>query len=118
MNKLTVTDLGKSTVFYQKLPGFKIAAEYPHFVMFSCGNFKLGLTDHKNKLSTSRFSEFNVGLDHLSFLLGSEKDLNEAKNWLREQKIQHSEVEQLSNGTKILVFRDPDNIQLEFTYKS
>lgn len=115
--ELSVTDLQRSKNYYEKLPNFKVVAEYPGFIMFSCGNFKLGLTDHDGKLTTGTFSEYNVGLDHISFTLSSNEDLEEALAWLDEQNIQHGDIKTLSNKSKVLAFRDPDNIQLEFTYK-
>ena len=117
--KLTVTNLEISKAFYAKLPGFEIVADHPGFVMFFVGKkFYLGLTDHDQKLTSERFSEFNVGMDHVAFELGALADFQEAVIFLEQEKIPHGEIEQLSNGSYILAFRDPDNIQLEFCYKS
>ncbi len=113
--KLTVRDLGVSKGFYGALPGFKCVAEYPDFVMFSAGNFYLGLTTH-NKV-TGAFDETVTGLDHVSFEVASEEDLHEAFVFFKEKQIKHGEIEKLSNGLQVLVFRDPDNIQLELAYK-
>ncbi len=115
--ELSVNNLDRSQAFYEKVPGFKLVAKYPNFLMFSCGNFKLGLTDHKGELTSKTSSEFNVGLDHVSFLLNSNEDLTEALNWLEREKIKHGEIKELSNKGKVLAFRDPDNIQLEFIYR-
>ena len=115
--ELSVTDLQRSKNYYEKLPNFKIVAEYPNFIMFSCGDFRLGLTDHAGKLTSHTFSEYNIGLDHISFTLASSEDLDEALAWLNEHNIPHGEIKILSNNSKVLAFRDPDNIQLEFTYK-
>ncbi len=115
--ELTVTSLQKSVSFYKKLPGFKIVASYPSFVMFSCGNFKFGLTDHKQQLTTDRFNETNIGLDHLSFKLNSKEELEEGLLFLDNENIPHGDIMELSNKAYVLAFRDPDNIQLEFTWK-
>lgn len=69
--ELTVSDLGRSKEFYSQIPGFKLVASYPNFYMFSCGDFYLGLTDHKGKQKEKRFDEKNVGLDHVSFAVKS-----------------------------------------------
>ncbi|HLD51048.1 hypothetical protein A3K34_02040 [candidate division WWE3 bacterium RIFOXYC1_FULL_40_10] len=115
--EFTVTDLEQSKRFYSKFPGFKVVAEYPNFVMFQANEFYLGLTDHKGCVTNDKFSEFNVGLDHLAFGVSSLEDLREVASFLDSQKIPHSEINVLSNGTHIFTFRDPDNIQLEFAYK-
>ncbi len=109
--ELTVKDLKRSREFYGIFPGFKKVAEYPNFVMFFNGHFYLGLTDHKQKQTTSKFSETNVGLDHVSFQVQSKEDLEEAL------KIYGGEIKKLSNDLYVLAFRDPDNIQLELCWK-
>lgn len=115
--ELTVSDLEKSKVFYSKLPGFKIVASYPNFVMFFCNSFYLGLTDHKNKAVDDKFNEFRTGLDHLSFEVSSRQDLDEAIIFFDSEGMNHGKIEKLSNNTYTLTFRDPDNIQLEFAFK-
>ncbi len=116
--KLTVKNLAKSQEFYSKLPGFELVASHPNFVMFQVSKkFYLGLTDHNQKLKDTVFSEFNVGMDHVSFELSSIEDLDEVTNFLDQEKIAHGELEKLSNDSYVLAFRDPDNIQLEFCYK-
>lgn len=113
--KLTVRDLNVSKGFYGTLPGFKCVAEYPDFVMFFVGNFYLGLTTHNKTKGT--FDETVTGLDHVSFEVASEEELYEALAFFEEKQINHDRIEKLSNGLQVLVFRDPDNIQLELTYK-
>lgn len=113
--KFTVRNLGVSKGFYGALAGFKCVAEYPDFVMFSAGNFYFGLTTH-NK-ANGAFDETVTGLDHVSFEVSSEKDLREALSFFEEKQIKHGDIEKLSNGLQTLVFRDPDNIQLELAYK-
>lgn len=85
--------------------------------MFSAGNFYLGLTTHKGKTSKNLFSEFNIGLDHFSFEVKSKKDLENALEFFDKNKIPHGNIDELSNGLLILVFREPDNIQLELCCK-
>lgn len=115
--KLTVRNLEISKRFYESLPGFKCVADYPDFIMFSAGNFYLGLTAHKGKALKNSFSEFNIGLDHFSFEVQSKQDLESALEFFDKNKIPHGSIEKLSNGLSTLVFRDPDNIQLELCCK-
>jgi glyoxylase I family protein len=115
--ELTVSDLNRSKDFYSLFPDFKIVASYPNFIMFYAGSFYFGLTDHRSELGEKVFNEKNVGLDHLAFELDSLESLGEAKEFLINNGIVHSEIKKLSNGSYIITFRDPDNIQLEFCYK-
>lgn len=115
--KLTVRDLAISTEFYTKLPGFKVVAERDDFVMLSNNSLTLGLITHK-VANSNIFDEKNVGLDHFAFELESFDALNEAIEFLDKQNIEHSPIQKLSNNTHIIVFRDPDNIQLEFAFRS
>lgn len=115
--ELTVSNLEKSKEFYSKLPGFKVVASYPGFIMFFCKNFYLGLTAHKEKSSKDKFDEFRTGLDHVSFEVSLKNDLNEAIKLFDKEKIEHGKIEKLSNNVLVLAFRDPDNIQLELAYK-
>jgi len=109
--ELTVKNLEISKKFYEKLPGFKVVAQYPNFIMFFNSYFYLGLTDHKNKQTADKFLETNVGMDHASLLVKSKDDLDEG------QKLFGGEIKKLSNNLWVLAFRDPDNIQLELCWK-
>lgn len=116
--EITVTNLQRSKIFYSKLPGFKLVAEYPHFVMFDTKEFKFGLTDHNLNIKTNKFDEMNVGLDHVAFSVSTKKDLVNALSFFEIESIPHGEIKKLSNGTFVLSFRDPDNIQLELAYRA
>jgi glyoxylase I family protein len=112
--ELTVRDLNVSKYFYEALPGFKCVAEYPDFLMFSVGDFYLGLTTH-NK-SNSTFDETVTGLDHVSFEVSSRQDLDSAVSFFDAKTIKHGDIKKLSNNLWVLAFRDPDNIQLELCW--
>ena len=114
--ELSISDLNRSKIFYQKLPGFKIVAEYPDFVMFFNGYFYLGLTTHKNQ-SQGVFDEKHIGMDHLSFEVELRENLDEAQVIFAKEKIPHGKIKKLSNGVFVIAFRDPDNIQLELSWK-
>jgi hypothetical protein len=63
-----------------------------------------------------RFVSERVGLDHLSFTVGSRQELDEAARRLDERNITHGEVLELTAfGIAILSFDDPDGIHLELT---
>lgn len=115
--ELTVTDINKSKKFYSELLGFKLVADYANFAMFYNGYFYLGLTDHKGNCKEKRFDERNVGMDHISFEVKSRKDLEQALLLFDKEKIKHGEIKKLSNNLYVLAFRDPDNIQLELSWR-
>jgi catechol-2,3-dioxygenase len=65
------------------------------------------------------FSEFRSGLDHLEFLVDRREDLNEWAQRLTQLGIEHSGVKELDySQNRMITFRDPDNIQLEFFWRA
>ena len=64
-----------------------------------------------------RFSENRIGLDHVSFSVGSLAELEAAAAYLDEQGVTRGAIRDLGSGFGIYVMavRDPDNIQLELT---
>ena len=72
----------------------------------------MGLHGH-NANDNAQFSETATGLDHVSFLVADRTALDRWEQRLTELGVEHSPVDQ-QDGYAALVFRDPDNIQLEF----
>jgi catechol 2,3-dioxygenase-like lactoylglutathione lyase family enzyme len=71
----------------------------------------LGLDQHESG-EAGEFSELRVGLDHLALAVESR---DEMENWaahLDACGVPHSAINDRPYGS-VLVFRDPDNIQLE-----
>jgi len=121
--RLTVTDIVRSRAFYDAVFGLPVAFEVPDGadeatreqlgflfggVIYQLGSSLFGL----RPVSTDTFDEDRVGLDHLSFAVGSRSDLDAAASLLDEQGIGHGGVKDVGAGY-ILEFRDPDNIALE-----
>ena len=78
----------------------------------------LCLVGHEDDLR-ERFSELHTGLDHLEFLVDRREDLDEWAEKLDRLGIQHSGVKEPEyTRNAMLTFRDPDNIQLEFFWRS
>jgi glyoxylase I family protein len=127
--RLTVTDINRSRAFYTSLLGFDVAVDSPpegdptadaaRKILFGgCvmirGNLLLGLRPMAP--GGDRFNEDRVGLDHLSFSVGSRAELEEAARLFDARGVPHGEITRLPGfGIDILEFRDPDNIQLELT---
>lgn len=72
----------------------------------------IGLNQHTGTKET-HFDERNVGLDHVGFGVENREQLDELERRLTEEGVEHSPVADTQTGAA-LVFRDPDNIQLEF----
>ena len=127
--RLTVTDIDRSRQFYTSLLGFDVAAESPPDddpaaadtfkvlfggVVMVRGNLVMGLRPMAP--AGDRFSPDRVGLDHLSFGVGSRADLEGAMRLLDEAGVTHGEIASLpSFGIDVLSFEDPDGVQLELT---
>jgi len=78
---------------------------------------QLCLTNHGANPGT--FSEFQVGLDHLEFLVSQRSDLDAWASRLDELGVRHSGVKDLSyTANAMITFRDPDNIQLKFFWQA
>ena len=59
------------------------------------------------------FDEFRTGLDHFAFAVSSRAELEDREQRLRESGVNFTPVAETPIGS-VIVFRDPDNIQLEF----
>ena len=118
--RLTVTDVDRARAFYTEVLGFAVVTELNPGVFLSNGSVGLGLGPHPNPATAApgdRFDENRVGLDHLSFGVGSRDDLERAARVLDGRGVPRGEITDLGAafGLYILAFRDPDNVQLELT---
>lgn len=128
--RLTVTDLEASRAFYSEVLGFEVVAESPGHpddpdvrkdpaqlyggVVFMTNGMLFGLRPVAE--GGDRFVSERVGLDHLSFTVGSRDDLVAARDRLEERGVEHGEVTDLpAFGIAILSFSDPDGVHLELT---
>jgi glyoxylase I family protein len=127
--RLTVTDIERSRAFYTELLGFAVAVDSPPLddpsaaeafkilfggVVMTRGNLIMGLRPMAP--AGDRFDPDRVGLDHLSFSVGSRDDLEDALRLFDERGVSHGEITALpSFGIDVLSFEDPDGVQLELT---
>ncbi len=72
----------------------------------------IGLNQH-DVAPVGAFDERNYGLDHVGFNVEERAELDDWQQHLAELGVDHSPVADTDAGSA-LVFRDPDNIQLEF----
>ena len=117
---ITVRDLSVSVPWYEALLDAKPALDedtekgYHHTVYLVGESGQLfGLHQHATPAPAGDFSEFRVGLDHVSFGVADRSELEKWASRLDELGIEHGEIEDASYGSD-LSFRDPDGIALEF----
>lgn len=120
---MSVTDLDRSAQFYQDVLGFNLTQVPPNHMdevnagsyYFSVGGVEITLLRHRQTEDSDRFSEFRVGLDHLSFRVNAAVELEKVVERLDESGVENQGIQIYEpNGKKYVIVRDPDNIQLEF----
>ncbi len=127
--RLTVTDIGRSRAFYDRVFGWPVAVDtsaqvdepgvrespeqfYGGVVYQSPSGALFGL----RPVGGQPFDSEHTGLDHVSFMVDSRDALLGARQSLDESGIAHGEVIDLADaGIAILSFSDPDGIHLELT---
>jgi glyoxylase I family protein len=119
--ELTVTDLDRSEAWYTSVLGFEkiggMEKSDHSVVMLRAGALMVGLVGHEATAASDSFTERRVGLDHVGFQVPTPDDVEAWAAHLDEHGIEHSEVKDGAlEGTRVVIFRDPDNIQLEFYY--
>ncbi len=116
---LTVTDLDRSVPWYTALFGSDPALDqdtgpFRHVVWTTENGSGVGLHEFKSGTDPKdKFSEFRVGMDHLSFAVPARSDLEGWAKKLDELGIAHGDIVDADYGSG-LSFRDPDNNALEF----
>ncbi len=118
---LTVSDLTRSADFYTRHFGFQPLVDLGTRKLMTNGHFILAVTLPSDTAAPSpandRFSENRIGLDHVSFSVGSLAELEAAATYLDAHGVSRGAIRDLGSGFGIYVMavRDPDNIQLELT---
>lgn len=114
---LTVRDLEASVTWYAELLQLDKFMEETHdggraviLARPEAGLF-LGLHRHEGT-PADRFDETRTGLDHVAIGVADHAELEGWARTLDDQGIPHSPIADRPWGS-VLVFRDPDNIQLE-----
>lgn len=122
---VTVTDLEASLAWYQRLlRAVRIPMKFPHHGCKDTGYGELlvepqsgvviGL--HTNTGNDGQhFDEARTGLDHVAFNVATRDGLDAWLAWLDELGIEHTSIRVREQPFAIatVVFRDPDNVQLE-----
>ncbi|MFG1929161.1 VOC family protein [Mycobacterium sp. NPDC048908] len=122
---VTVRDLEASAAWYQRVfRADRVPMTFPHYEREDTG-YGLLLVDPRSGLviglhtnvgnDGGEFDEARTGLDHVGFNVASRAELEAWTAWLDELGVEHSGVRSGDQPFPFatLVFRDPDNIQLE-----
>ncbi|MEU6577274.1 VOC family protein [Streptomyces sp. NPDC046805] len=122
---LTVTDMEASLDWYQRLlQADRVPTTFPHYEREDTG-YGILLTEprsglviglhHNTANQGEQFDESRTGLDHVSFKVNAREDLEAWTAWLDELGIDHTGIRDLKEpfAYSTVVFRDPDNNQLE-----
>jgi len=116
---LTVTDVERSAVWYCELLGMlQVIGDDTDDVRYRVlahpdSGMVIGLRQYPVAGSGDAFDEMRTGMDHVAIGVESADELAGWAARLDELGIAHSPVTETPIGT-VIVFRDPDNIQLEF----
>jgi glyoxylase I family protein len=115
---LTVTDADRSAAWYADLLGMQIVLQgdddtvsFRVLAHPGCG-WIMGVRQYHGR-PDGAFDEFRTGLDHLAFGVATRADLEAWEAELTSRGIDFSPIASTPIG-EVIVFRDPDNIQLEF----
>jgi catechol 2,3-dioxygenase-like lactoylglutathione lyase family enzyme len=125
----TVRDVEASAVWYEKVLSMtRLPVTFPHHEREDTG-FAVLLLDpvsglviglHHNEANEGEgFDEARTGLDHIGFGVPSRESLDDWVAKLDELGIEHSGIRDITEPVPFstLVFRDPDNIQLELIHQ-
>ncbi len=117
---ITVTELGRSRAWYQEVLGMMPLMEDTHpdgtgyFVLLGNSTLSVLVGLHAHPTNQGEpFAESRTGLDHIGFTVASHAELEAWEARLTELGVAHSPVNDQA-AYSVVVFRDPDNVQLEF----
>ena len=124
----TVRDVEASAQWYEQVFGMgRLSMKFPHHKAEEEGyavllidprsGVVIGLHHHEGN-SGEPCEESRTGLDHMAFAVASHDDLSTWASWLETLGIENSGVIDVTTPIpySVVVFRDPDNIQLELFY--
>lgn len=114
----TVRDADRSAKWYEDLLGMQVVLrgddETVHFRVLAHpdSGWLVGVRQYPGR-EEGAFDEFRTGLDHFAFAVSSRAELDDWEQRLRKSGVNFTPIAETPIGS-VIVFRDPDNIQLEF----
>ncbi|HVA73189.1 MAG TPA: VOC family protein [Acidimicrobiales bacterium] len=122
----TVRDVEASAQWYQEVFGLeRVPVTFPHHEREETG-YAVLLIDPKSGLAFGlhqntgnqgeKFDECRTGLDHIGFNVADRAEMDRWAEHLTSLGVEHTGIRDITGPITFstLVFRDPDNIQLEF----
>lgn len=122
---VTVRDIEASADWYEKVFRLqRVPVTFPHYereetgyavLLIDRSGLAFGL--HENKANQGEeFDESRTGLDHIGFNVADRAEMERWAEHLTSVDVEHSGIRDIKEpmAFSTLVFRDPDNIQLEF----
>jgi catechol 2,3-dioxygenase-like lactoylglutathione lyase family enzyme len=116
---LTVTDIDRSVAWYKEVLGLAelMREDHPdgngYAIVLGKPDFSMCVGLHTHSANASeQCDEIRTGLDHVSFGVSQRADLDAWAEHLEKLKVSQSPIND-QGAYAVLVFRDPDNIQLE-----
>lgn len=113
---LTVLDCEAAAAWWQDVMGFHLLNHsrretFETVTLIHSSGFVVSLATH-DETPNSAFDERRVGLDHLGFEVRDRDELDRWVTHFDEKGVSHSGIIDIGFGPTV-VFRDPDNVQLE-----
>jgi glyoxylase I family protein len=115
---LTVSDADRSAAWYADLLGMQVVMQGDEdAVRFRVlahpeSGWIIGVREYPGK-ADGGFDEYRTGLDHLALGVATRQDLEAWESELGARGVPFTPIADTPIGS-VIVFRDPDNIQLEF----
>jgi glyoxylase I family protein len=115
---LTVRDADRSAQWYGDLLGMQVVLKSDddtvrfRILAHPGSGWLIGIRQYPGR-EEGAFDEFRTGLDHFAFAVSSRAELESWEQRLHEADVRFTPIAETPIGS-VIVFRDPDNIQLEF----
>jgi len=116
--ELTVSDCDRAAVWWHEVLGFTLVhrTSTDTFAVRSLlhpSGINVNVMTHAGTADGGAFDERRVGLDHLAFQVSDRDELQQWIAHLDAMAVPNSGIIDIGYGPTV-VFRDPDNMQLEF----
>jgi catechol-2,3-dioxygenase len=114
---LTVSDCERSAAWWQDVVGLtlvnRVSGEtFEARSLVHASGFAVTVMTHESTVELGRFDERRTGLDHLAFRVANGDELQRWAAHLDAKGVPNTGIVDIGYGPT-LVFRDPDNTQLE-----
>ena len=115
---LTVSDADRSATWYGDLLGMQVVLDGDddtvkfRVLAHPASGWFMGVREYRRGAG-DRFDEFRTGLDHLALAVESRSELESWERELERRGVPFTPIAETPIGS-VIVFRDPDHIQLEF----